>query len=275
MNQLEYIAKKLSKISHKPLENYIINRIIHKLDDLSINFILQQVVKNHENRYMIDLYFPQFRIAVEIDEPYHLKQIEKDKLRERNIVQNYNIKFVRIDCTQSQESIHEQIDELIETLKTLKEKPEFIPYNYEKEFNPNVWVEKGFINTHDDVKVRTHKDALLIMRELHRNTQMATVPLNETTSVWFPKLYENKDWDNKLSSDGQTITMKPKTTLLKKPKVIHKKIIVFAHQKDELNQTYYRFEGVFTMTSLHPKEAIYQKISDHYNLTTNSCLEIE
>lgn len=275
MNQLEYIAKKLSKISHKPLENYIINRIIHKLDDLSINFILQQVVKDNENRYMIDLYFPQFRIAVEIDEPYHLKQIEKDKLRERNIVQNYSIKFVRIDCTQSQNNIHEQIDELVGTLKTLKGTPDFIPYDYEKEFNPNVWIEKGFISTHDDVKVRTHKDALLIMGESRRNTQMATVPLNETTSVWFPKLYENKDWDNKLSSDGQTITMKPKTTLLKKPKVIHQKIIVFAHQKDELNQTYYRFEGVFTMVSLHSKEAIYQKISDYYNLTTNSCLENE
>ena len=69
--------------------------------------------------------------------------------------------------------------------------------------------------------------------------------------------------------------MKPKTTLLEKPKVIHQNIIVFAHQKDELNQTYYRFEGVFTLISLHQKEAIYQKISDYYNLTTNSCFENE
>jgi hypothetical protein len=63
--------------------------------------------------------------------------------------------------------------------------------------------------------------------------------------VWFPKLYNQKNWDNSLSSDGKAIYEVNKNTVIKEYNENWDKRIVMAHSKDELNRTLYRFLGVF------------------------------
>ncbi len=46
----------------------------------------QYSVSNGENRYLIDLYFPEYRIAVECDENRHERSTIKDINRQENIV---------------------------------------------------------------------------------------------------------------------------------------------------------------------------------------------
>ena len=84
LDELTYYAKLLTKLRNKKYEFYVVSRIIHLLNDTEIQFTTQQLVRKKDGkRYLIDLYFPQFKIAVEIDESHHLSNEEADRTRER------------------------------------------------------------------------------------------------------------------------------------------------------------------------------------------------
>ena len=96
----------------------------------------------------------------------------------------------------------------------------------------------------------------------------ASHPIEKDSTLWFPKLYENKNWDNKISDDGIVITERKKINNEKHIKDDirdnhDKKIIVFAHVTDSLGATLYRFKGVFKLDveeTLKQKAAIYKRI---------------
>ena len=70
--KLDYISRLFSKISHKRTESYVINRLWNKLDDTRIQFVLQQYVLRKEGKYALaDVYLPQLKLSVEVNEPYH------------------------------------------------------------------------------------------------------------------------------------------------------------------------------------------------------------
>lgn len=77
--KLEYISRSLSKGTKKPFETYVINSIYNKLNDPNIEFVTQQHVATIVGPKYIDMYFPQTKIAVEIDEGYHDSSWQKDR----------------------------------------------------------------------------------------------------------------------------------------------------------------------------------------------------
>lgn len=269
LDELTHYAKLLSKISHKKYEYYVISRIIHLLNDTEIQFTTQQVVRREDGgRYLIDLFFPQFNLAVEVDEGYHNNQIDADKHREQEVVDAANVIFRRIKCdgNASLESVHEAIDDIVKELKRRKETTEgFEPYSYENEFSVDKWLEKGVISVKDHAKFRTHADVLRLFGKDFKLHQSGTSALKNGQQVWFPKLYNNKDWKNSLSSDGKTIRQyRIGSNMAVKGEI--KDSLVFAHQTDVLGNTYYVFKGVFTCTKCATEEIIYQKIADSITL---------
>jgi len=54
--------------------------------------ILQYAV---HHLYLIDLYFPEYKLAIECDEKHHEKQAARDKSREEYIIQTLNCTFIR------------------------------------------------------------------------------------------------------------------------------------------------------------------------------------
>lgn len=74
MSKTDYILRALSKISHKRWEHYIINRVVHTLDDPDIEFVCQQCIRKEGHLgkiYLADLLFPQLNLYLEIDEAHH------------------------------------------------------------------------------------------------------------------------------------------------------------------------------------------------------------
>ena len=69
---------------------------------------------------MIDLFLPQFNIAIEVDEAYHLGQMEEDKVRQKDI-EVLNIDVKRIDCSKGIEEVNKQTDDIIELIKNMSE----------------------------------------------------------------------------------------------------------------------------------------------------------
>jgi very-short-patch-repair endonuclease len=78
MDKKEFIIRQLARTSNKKYEAYVVNRIVHLLDDISIKFITQQYVTRPEGRALTDLFFPQFNLHVEVDEGQHfIKKIQR------------------------------------------------------------------------------------------------------------------------------------------------------------------------------------------------------
>lgn len=263
LDELTYYAKLLTKLRNKKYEFYVVSRIIHLLNDTEIQFTTQQLVRKKDGkRYLIDLYFPQFKIAVEIDESHHLSNEEADRAREREIISSADVKFFRIQCNHNSniESVHESIDKLIdEEIRPLKNNKDFRPYSYQDEFSVKPWLKAGKLRISDGAKFRTHADVLRLFGKNYKLHQAGSSPLNEKVQVWFPKLYKNKDWINSISPDGKIIEQ----TRVKNDMEIKeiKDSIVFAHQADVLGNIYYSFKGIFRCTRHTKNEISYERIA--------------
>lgn len=66
----------------KEKENYVVNAIWARLDDLNVKPVTQQYVRRPNGYALIDLYFPQINYGVECDEAYHKDNTLKDAARE-------------------------------------------------------------------------------------------------------------------------------------------------------------------------------------------------
>ena len=66
-------------------------------------------------------------------------------------------------------------------------------------------------------------------------------------AVWFPKLYQNGQWENSLSDDGEEIVQKQiiDGVLIEHDLPDNENRIVFAHYKNILGQTVYKFYGEY------------------------------
>ena len=262
LDELTYYAKLLTKLRNKKYEFYVVSRIIHLLNDTEIQFTTQQLVRNEEGkRYLIDLYFPQFKIAVEVDESHHLSNEEADRAREREIISSADVKFFRIQCDNNSniESVHESIDQLINQIRPLKNNKDFKPYSYQDEFSVKLWLKAGKLRISDGAKFRTHADVLRLFGKNYKLHQAGSSPLNEKVQVWFPKLYKNKDWINSISPDGEIIEQTRVGNDMEIKEI--KDSIVFAHQADVLGNIYYSFKGIFRCTRHTKNEISYKRIA--------------
>ena len=84
--KLEYVTRLFEKTNNKKIENYVITRLWHKLDNVDIKMVPQQYVSRDNSKYALtDIYFPQFGICVEVNEPAHYFTQEKIELTLKEI----------------------------------------------------------------------------------------------------------------------------------------------------------------------------------------------
>ena len=66
MQKLSILSRSLSRIKHKRYELYVLSRIVHLLNDPGIKYNFQQYAHRDGDKFaLIDLYLPQFKIAIE------------------------------------------------------------------------------------------------------------------------------------------------------------------------------------------------------------------
>ena len=267
MLKYRYVKAQLAKTNKKNDENYVVTRIWNKLDNEDIKFVTQQYVRRPDGKYALtDMFFPQLNVHVEIDEGYHLSdlQMQEDRIRQNDIVSVTNHGIYRIDVTTNLKSVHKQIDALVEELnKKIKEKgTAFIPWEVEKEFSPETYIERGYIDLKDNIAFRTCKDVANVFGHRYKGFQQGGTmhPYFPDTLICFPKLYPNGEWDNTLSFDGKTIEEKNKDN--KKARIHMEKVIesephkriVFAKVKGPLGYIMYKFKGEFKLDKIASTE---------------------
>ncbi len=246
LDKKEYILRSLQKIAHKKWELFIITRILHKLDDDEIEFVTQQYVRRKDGtRALTDLYFPQLSLHLEIDEPFHDKEIidkdeettrkkqrEADNKRERDIIEETNheidrIKIAQPDDTKSEKCLKEvcsEIDAFIVKIRDYKKQrvaaKKFVPWDFETRYSAAPVIKRGKVSIEDNVVFKTQVEALRCFGFKGKGWQRGVweIPSSERGAdkkksdlVWFPRLYKHGNWDNQLINEGTEIREKATT----------------------------------------------------------------
>jgi len=113
------IAQELKKTTGKGWEQFFLSLIINKYKDKLQPFCQYLRKLGNKNKFFIDLYYHQINLAIEIDEPFHKKQIKKDKERQIKIIKDLGCQVFRIDVSKGEydkqlENLYKLIDKLIE-----------------------------------------------------------------------------------------------------------------------------------------------------------------
>lgn len=256
LTKQEYIIRQIAKTNKKNFENYVVTRIVHSINTNEVKFLTQQYVKRPDGHALTDLYLPQISLHIEIDEPFHTKQEVNDLDRELDIINATNHQIKRIKITDSINDLNKQIDDLITFINSevnqRKNLDRFEYWNYEEEFDPNYWIKKGELKLEDNPKFRTILDACNCMGQNYKNCQRGfyTSKHYEKHHLWFPKFYENEEWNNSISEDGETITEICKTpekaaNHFKRSINYNTLRIVFPRSIDNLGYKLYSFKGIF------------------------------
>jgi very-short-patch-repair endonuclease len=278
--ELEYYAKIFEKIRNKKYEFYVISRIVHLLNDRELEFTTQQLVRTEEGRFLLDLYFPQLNLAIEVDESYHAndRQIDKDKERDKAVLEAANVCTERIEISEISEisgqskskSIDDVNSRISDVIRVIKEKKkelklasQFVPFVYGQKYKTEHWLKIGRLSVSDDARFHTHVDVAKLFGKNYEGHQKATIKLDDDNFIWFPKLYQNKDWNNELSPDGLKIQMRnvPSGKYDSNKRRSGDKCYVFAHHHDEFGEIYYAFKGVF-VTEQRGNEATFSRVFD-------------
>lgn len=255
MDKLQYLVRQIAKTNKKNYENYVVTRIWHRLDNLEIKFVTQQYIAKSDGNYALtDMYFPQLGLHVEVDEPHHHRQISEDIIREQDIVNVTQHEIIRIDISKGIDAIHGQIEGLVQKIiqRISDLGDNFVPWDLKKEHDPHTFLDLGYIDVKDNVAFERSVDAVNCFGYNHKGFQRAGIrhPIEKGTKIWFPKLYPNDGWINKITSDEQLITERPAdpakiqehmNQYLTNPE----KRIVFARVKGPLGDTMYRFKGIY------------------------------
>ena len=276
MDKKEYIVSQLARTKKKKYEQYVITRIISLLNDWDIKFVTQQYVTRPEGRALTDLYFPQLGLHVEVNESQHFRKnefnvnehIEEHKIREADIINATGHKIININASEEQDfsGLNKEIDAAVSKIKKLRNGQEnFIPWDLEAEFNPQTYIDRGYLDIIDDVKFRTIKDACNCFGYNYAGFQRGYTlhPKEEKTALWFPWISpiadtppDKGDWDNQISNDEEIITTKHKTVqkinddmLLNISSLVVTNRIVFVKVRDNLGKTLYRFRGMYQLSN--------------------------
>lgn len=280
MSKFKYISRQLARAQHKKDENYVVSRVWHHLNDLDIKFITQQyVIRDNGSHALTDMYFPQFGIHIEVNEPYHLNQVEQDRRRADDIIRStqHDIKMISTGDAVGVEDINKQVDKVVALLRELKQSKirggSFVPWDPERESNPDLYIGKGYISLADNVEFDFSWQAASCFGKRYTIMRRGGVnhPVEHKALIWFPKLYENEGWINSISDDETQITERA-VNPVDTSKHVRREMnsercerIVFARVKGPLGDVMYKFKGRYVRDNELSNEQnglVWKKIAD-------------
>lgn len=143
------------------------------------------------------------------------------------------------------------------------------------------YIDKGFIDVEDDAEFRIIADAASCFGKKYKGLQRSYFrhPKESDKRLWFPKFYENKEWENQISGDESVITSKSKFAEKNREEIDNIKpdedyiVITFAREKNSQGKLMYRFKGEYQMdkTSTNYENGyVWRKIATRVKTYPNS-----
>ena len=247
----------------KEKENYVVNAIWARLDDLNIKPVTQQYVRRSNGYALIDLYFPQINYGVECDEAYHKDNRLKDAAREIDLqtalsaCSEDGLTIRRVDATLDADALHARIREITAEIKRkVAERGDHLPPWLAPEEEWAVIKQRGVLRVDDHYSFSTIADICqkCFGKDKDYRIQRSFFRVTDDRMLWCPKLAielpdgskvaQSRGLVNELSADWNVIIEHNDSgaTTVKHP---DKPRITFAKSKDEHGEDAYRFIGVF------------------------------
>ena len=293
MTKLQYVAHALSRGTNKKYETYVVNAIYQKVNDPQLEIITQKRVNVIGNKnYYIDLYLPQFKLAIEVDEGHHASNdhIMHDKKREReiieksvkdtvgNLVQIHRIEVYDVTL----DELNAKIDELVSKIKERIAECGKIEWLFGEERIERIKA-AGVITTEDTFETNREIINLVYDKNL-KGYQRASYK-----ELWFPVISEydiaakkqtsRAGWINYFDTSKDVIFEKSddpvkqtdKKSASAKDKETGKTRIVFVREKDDMGISRKRFAGVFKADGWDP----YNQAEKWKKITTELCIPLK
>lgn len=265
---------------NKEKENYVVNAIWGRLDNLNIKPVTQQYVRRANGYALIDLYFPQINYGIECDEAYHQDNTLRDSEREIDLMlalsscSEDGLVIRRVDATQNVEALHDRIREIVSEIRSLVERQgnHLDPWLSPEE----KW---GQIKKHGSLCVEdtfSFKTIAEICKKCFGKPegykiQRCFFQVGDNIMIWCPKLAikqpdgtvksQSKGWVNELSSDWSAITeYNEHTSHIKEVSFPERPRIAFAKSKNERGEDAYRFLGIYQFLEAKNGKNIYRRI---------------
>jgi len=268
----EYIINRLSQSATKKDENFVVNAIWNRIDNLNLKIITQQYIycKSIQKYYIIDLYFPQIDFGVEVHEKYHDSDYMKviDDVRFDHIISalkveniNYAKRIVKT-YNNNMEDIINQINEIVkEILKIVELTPNLRWLSFDEELE--LIKKKGEISILDAI---TFNNINHVKNKLFNYSTGSGKGIlkswyyfkhNKNLLMWFPSkcsdsreetLKKMKGFANILTHDSNEIHEVNINSNLKwflRHENDKTKRVVFMKYKNSFGESGYRFFGVF------------------------------
>ena len=258
----EFIFQSFRRISNKKEELYVITRIFHLLDDLEIEFVCQQKVRKPDGKiYLVDIFFPQFKLYLEVNEAHHLEEGQKlfDKLRMEQIWEITDWERHEISTNKNLIEINHSIEKFISVLKEKKEylkaENRFKRWTINSTEKISQILERGYLHSRMNDHLPKQADVTRLFGANHKEWMFGSFPYGKPFDfipkmVWFPKLYRHSVWTNQLSVNGnKIIEQKSNGEKIRGERSEEINKIVFGHYKDPVGKTTYRYMGEFIYLS--------------------------
>ena len=286
-----YILKQLNKSKNKMYEAYVTHRIFNALKSYDLRFSCQQYVKFENGNYaLLDMYFPDLNVQVEIDEGHHnnKENIKLDGERQRSVeetIKNMNslirngvltlkndleifrVKIFDESKLKSIEKIDIDIDDVIIKIKKKIDMVNPEPWDFDEDFSYKKYLKNKTIDVSDNIQLKYVHDVVNLFGGNKDGTfckgkQTAYGELlhldDKEIFFWCPK-NKDKDWNNELENNGRIIREKKH----RDHGQAKTRRATFFKAKDNLGNNFYRFVGVFEgIESNDDDYNMYKKISD-------------
>lgn len=292
MDKKDYILAQFRRTWNKKYENYCIERIYNKLDNLNIEFSTQQMFRRNDGKIaLVDLYFPQLVIGIEIDEEYHKSQEEADKERENDIYERIKQletvllvepKILRIDAgnTQTIESINKRIEEVVKTLNGRIDEIGRDTLKWEIKSLED-YKEKAIICSKENVSLHTVWEVSELFNKGYKKGMQkcffSVGKKDKCEYVWCPKLKiegYNIDvpFNNEITPNGNTIY---ESTYIDNDKFVedvlgtNQRRYVFPRYKTQSGEFAYVFNGVYELDeeeTIRLNKRVWKKVEEELNL---------
>lgn len=298
VKRLDHIAYMLNvHTAGKKYENFIVNAIYSRVAEPELIPITQQKVNNPKDpnkHYLIDLYFPQLKYGIEVDERYHMDpdQLTKDEEREENIKEQIGCEISRIHIcdskgeTRSIEEINEEIERIVEIIKIKIAENAPLKWMTYKEVIDEV-KERGIFDVNDNISYDSITDIYNICggkrsgKDKGKDAdklQRCYYRLNKEYKLWVPILaLQDSNGVVKNSKMGYVNTLSQDHSLLIEKSShpidatfdIEYKRVVFMRMKNEYGMPCIKFIGIFELTQeAEDKEHvhIYKRIAEQIHI---------
>lgn len=278
MTKLEYLRIIFANTKGKSFENYVINQIWSKVENLGLYPVTQQYVKRPNGYALIDLYFPQINFAIEVDElPYHDNNILSDNMRMEDIfssIPDINIERIR---EEDYESVKNQIEKIVRIIEQrvgdtgrLTWEENWKEREHEEKF---LSIKKrGKLLVSDTIgfsRVKVMNDIFNMgLSEGYLKFGKSFFKKSDTERIWFPHLTPQKDWENWVSDNWEFIYEKYIGKRNIKVDDVTDELLryTFAKYKDPLGEISYRFIGVFKNENYNNNIRTYKRVSTELQL---------